>query len=603
MIMSSAQTNMSSFDAFKTHTSDNDSASVEKMVPPVATDDGDVITVSDFPKHFEDTCSLYLNEKFSDVILVVDGEKLHAHKAILAARSEYFEALLYDGSQDLKQSELAIKDVSPQAFKQVLKFIYTGTITITSHLGLILEVLVFAHKYSFKNLENSTIQKLKSVLNLKNICSIFNTANLYDLSDLKQACHTFMDQNALEIVTSDCFTELSQKSVIKLLERDTFSVPEIEIFKSVSKWCKVNDDVDGLVIRSVRLSWLTVEDIVSTVWSSKLVEDKKLLGAIAEIVEVKAKTSVCRAKKLTDVNIATPEHKAEVIAGNNTTFLLTGNRNVNKYAYHFIDCKSSITVKLGVPSYLNHINMMLLDKDSRYYSYYIEVSLDQEKWKTVVDYSFYPCRSIQDLYFKEEIAQFVRIVGTSNSANRYFHLVFFEAYFKATVPKIIGDIICPITNVATLSKKAMVIEGINPNELINENFTKYDGSTGYTCHTIGEDKIMVQLGRLLTHTYILLNLIYLILLLAQPYMIWSMKLLLWDLDGRSYRYFIETSVDKSNWKIAADRRNEDCKSWQTLQFDPRPVVYIRITGTHNTVINDNGFYCIHLECPAFSDNK
>jgi hypothetical protein len=98
MIMSAAQTNMSSFDAFKTHTSDNDSASVEeiilpvetndvitminveKMVPPVATDDGDVITVSDFSKHFEDTCSLYLNEKFSDVILVVDGEKLHAHK-------------------------------------------------------------------------------------------------------------------------------------------------------------------------------------------------------------------------------------------------------------------------------------------------------------------------------------------------------------------------------------------------------------------------------------------------------------------------------------------------------------------------------------------
>jgi BTB/POZ domain-containing protein 9 len=108
-----------------------------------------------------------------------------------------------------------------------LKFIYTGqcaisvldftgfvsgTITITSNLGLILEVLVFAHKYFFQNLENSTIQKLKSVLNLKNICSIFNTANLYDLSDLKQACHTFMDQNAMEIVTSDCFTDLSQVS-------------------------------------------------------------------------------------------------------------------------------------------------------------------------------------------------------------------------------------------------------------------------------------------------------------------------------------------------------------------------------------------------------
>jgi BTB/POZ domain-containing protein 9 len=173
------------------------------------------------------------------------------------------------------------------------------------------------------------------------------------------------------------------------------------------------------------------------------------------------------------------------------------------------------------------------------------------------------------LYFKEEIAQYVRIVGTHNSANRVFHLVFFEAYFKATIPKVIGDIICPITNVATLSEKAMVIEG------------KFDEKTGYYSHTIGKDKIILQL--------------------TQPYMLSSMKLRFWDGDGRSCRYFIETSVDKSNWKIAADRRNEDCKSWQTLQFDQRPVVYIRITGTHNTA--NNTFHCIGLECPASSGNK
>jgi BTB/POZ domain-containing protein 9 len=105
----------------------------------------------------------------------------------------------------------------------------------------------------------------------------------------------------------------------------------------------------------------------------------------------------------------------------------------------------------------------------------------------------------------------------------------------------------------------------NPNVLINDNFRKFDKKTGYYSHTIGKDKIIFQL--------------------TQPYMISSMKLRLWDGDGRSYRYFIETSVDKSNWKIVADRRNEDCKSCQTLQFNQRPVVYIRITGTHNTANN------------------
>jgi hypothetical protein len=68
----------------------------------------------------------------------------------------------------------------------------------------------------------------------------------------------------------------------KLLQRDTFFAPEI-------------DDVDGLVIRSVRLSF--VVDIESNVWPSKLVENEDLLGAIAEIVGIRPKTSVCRAKK------------------------------------------------------------------------------------------------------------------------------------------------------------------------------------------------------------------------------------------------------------------------------------------------------------------
>jgi BTB/POZ domain-containing protein 9 len=84
--------------------------------------------------------------------------------------------------------------------------------------------------------------------------------------------------------------------MIKLLQRDSFFAPEIEIFKSAAKWCKTNNDIDDLVVQCVRLSWLTVVEIVSIVWPSKLVNSENLLQAIAEIVEVKPKLSCCRAK-------------------------------------------------------------------------------------------------------------------------------------------------------------------------------------------------------------------------------------------------------------------------------------------------------------------
>ena len=41
-----------------------------------------------------DIGALYLNDEYSDVILEVNGQKFHAHKVILAARSSYFRQVL-----------------------------------------------------------------------------------------------------------------------------------------------------------------------------------------------------------------------------------------------------------------------------------------------------------------------------------------------------------------------------------------------------------------------------------------------------------------------------------------------------------------------------
>ena len=75
-----------------------------------------------------------------------------------------------------------------------------------------------------------------------------------------------------------------------------------------------------------------------------------------------------------------------------------------------------------------------------------------------------------------------------------------------------------------------------------------------------------------------------------------MKLLLWDIDARSYSYYIEVSIDYHNWQMVSDRRDVLCKSWQMISFSRRPVVYIRITGTYNTA--NEVFHCVHFECPA-----
>lgn len=78
----------------------------------------------------KDIGQLYQNKEYSDVTLVVEGVEFHAHKVILAARSEYFRALLYGGMRESHQSRIELQETSIGAFKIIVKYIYTGSLML-----------------------------------------------------------------------------------------------------------------------------------------------------------------------------------------------------------------------------------------------------------------------------------------------------------------------------------------------------------------------------------------------------------------------------------------------------------------------------------------
>ena len=53
----------------------------------------------------------------------------------------------------------------------------------------------------------------------------------------------------------------------------------------------------------------------------------------------------------------------------------------------------------------------------RYYCYYIAVSLDGKKWRKVIDYRHISCYSYQILFFEQQVAQYIKLEGTHNTAN------------------------------------------------------------------------------------------------------------------------------------------------------------------------------------------
>ncbi|XP_050435393.1 BTB/POZ domain-containing protein 9-like [Adelges cooleyi] len=98
----------------------------------------------------------------------------------------------------------------------------------------------------------------------------------------------------------------------------------------------------------------------------------------------------------------------------------------------------------------------------------------------------------------------------------------------------------------------------------------------YTWHSLGLGCIRIQL--------------------AQPYILSSMRMLLWDDDDLFYSYTVEVSINNQDWVMIMNNSMEKAHGWQVLHFKPRPMVFIRITGLRNSI--GSFFRCVYFEAPA-----
>ena len=71
---------------------------------------------------------IWEEQKFTDIDFLVSGQTIPAHKAVLAAQSQYFECMLFGSMREASMSEVVLEDVPVPAFRKVLQFAYTGSV-------------------------------------------------------------------------------------------------------------------------------------------------------------------------------------------------------------------------------------------------------------------------------------------------------------------------------------------------------------------------------------------------------------------------------------------------------------------------------------------
>lgn len=171
--------------------------SLETPMKPPVLEQKQENSVKMLPKLIQDLERLLEDRQFSDVTLIVEGEKLTAHKNVLAARSPIFYGMFAGGSETgLRKHdiEIEIDDAYYDTVKDMLKFVYTGELRELDEEAA-KKLLVTAHKYAIEDLHTRCQETLCKFLNTGNAVEILNLADSCDAKMVKEEC--------VNIITSD----------------------------------------------------------------------------------------------------------------------------------------------------------------------------------------------------------------------------------------------------------------------------------------------------------------------------------------------------------------------------------------------------------------
>ncbi|XP_057721165.1 BTB/POZ and MATH domain-containing protein 4-like [Arachis stenosperma] len=174
---------------------------------------------SDIGAHFG---MLLENEEGSDVTFSVHGERFHAHKLVLAARSTAFETEFFNG-MDENDQEIVVTDMEPKVFKALLHFIYRDTLIEDEELfmsrstffasisdSFAAKLLAAAEKYDLPRLKLMCESVICKDISIDSVAYILALADRYHATELKSICLQFSAENLVAVMQSEGFEYLKE---------------------------------------------------------------------------------------------------------------------------------------------------------------------------------------------------------------------------------------------------------------------------------------------------------------------------------------------------------------------------------------------------------
>jgi hypothetical protein len=152
----------------------------------------------------------------SDITFLVEEQKVYGHKALLGLRSEYFKTLFSSGMRDSSASEIFIPNVKYETFLEVLRYVYTGQVTVTSETAI--GLLEASNFYKVEGLKAQCEYVLHLNIDLDSVCNLLEIADRFDARKLRQVCLEHLLDHYEVVTTSQAFQEMERELLVYVMK-------------------------------------------------------------------------------------------------------------------------------------------------------------------------------------------------------------------------------------------------------------------------------------------------------------------------------------------------------------------------------------------------
>lgn len=221
-----------------------------------------------------------------DLTLIADNTSIRVHRAVMAASSDYFQALLTVDMQERNQKSITLKGVPSKGLLEVVHFAYTGKLRCT--LENITEILLAASHLQFSDAMTLCSTFIVGITNMTNSVDMYNIAEQFQLTKVKEKTLTLILNHFDDIAKRDEFLSFDEKFLATMLEDNRLKVfSELRLFELVMRWIKVSTEDRSkylyYLMSRVRFPLINPTDLVDVIMCEPMMKrDPQCLELILE---------------------------------------------------------------------------------------------------------------------------------------------------------------------------------------------------------------------------------------------------------------------------------------------------------------------------------